>query len=74
MLSCCHVSTNHMTHHSELLVFWTSSSGVLETRKQCFGNWICLDPGEGAKGPTLLGPLERANLNHWIEVMSNDKI
>jgi hypothetical protein len=25
-----------------------------------------LDPsGDGRKTPTLLGPLERANLNHW---------
>jgi hypothetical protein len=22
--------------------------------------------GEGRETPTLLGPLERANLNHWI--------
>jgi hypothetical protein len=23
--------------------------------------------GEGRKKPTLLGPLERANLNHWTQ-------
>jgi hypothetical protein len=42
-------------------------SGILETSKQCFGNWICFCPwvrGEW-KTPTLLGPLERANPNHW---------
>jgi hypothetical protein len=34
-----------------------------------FGNWICFRPqvkgGGGEKTPTQLGPLERANLNHW---------
>jgi hypothetical protein len=32
-----------------------------------FGNWICFRPQVklGEKTPTQLGPLERANLNHW---------
>jgi hypothetical protein len=37
------------------------SSGILKARKQRFGNWIS---GEG-ETPTLYGPLEKANLNHW---------
>jgi hypothetical protein len=36
----------------------------VETRR--FGNWICFHPQvKGEKIPTHLGPLERANLNHW---------
>jgi hypothetical protein len=33
-----------------------------------FGNWICIRPQVkvGEKTPTLLGPLERANLNTWV--------
>jgi hypothetical protein len=42
------------------------SSGILETRKQRFGNWICFRPEVKGETPTLLGPLERANLSHWI--------
>jgi hypothetical protein len=36
-------------------------------KTQRFGNWICFRPQEkvGEKTPTQLGPLERANLNHW---------
>jgi hypothetical protein len=33
-----------------------------------FGNWICFRPqvkGGRKKTPTQLGPLQRANLNHW---------
>jgi hypothetical protein len=41
---------------------------VLYLKKtRCFGNWICFRPQMkvGEKTPTQLGPLERANLNHW---------
>jgi hypothetical protein len=36
-------------------------------KTQRFGNWICFRPQVkmGEKTPTQLGPLERANLNHW---------
>jgi hypothetical protein len=34
-------------------------------RSQRFGNWICFHPQVRGETPTLLGPLERANLNHW---------
>jgi hypothetical protein len=36
-------------------------------KKRRFGNWICFRPqGKvGEKTPTQLGPLDRANLNHW---------
>jgi hypothetical protein len=48
------------------------SSGILGTRKtQRFGNWICFRPQvRGEETPTLLGPLDRANLNHWTNVSS----
>jgi hypothetical protein len=46
--------------HSKPLGLWTSP--IIQNYK-CFGNWICLSSGEGRKTPTLLGPLERANLN-----------
>jgi hypothetical protein len=43
-----------------------SSPENLTTIKQRFGNWIKRpSSGEGKKTPTLLGPLRRANLNHW---------
>jgi hypothetical protein len=51
--------------------YWVSglcpSSGLLETSKtQRFGNWICFRPQvREEKTPAQLGPLERANLNHW---------
>jgi hypothetical protein len=36
-------------------------------RTQRFGNWICFHPQmKGGETPTLLGPLERPNLNHWM--------
>jgi hypothetical protein len=42
------------------------SSGILETRKQRFGNWICSHPQvRGGKTPTQLSSLGRANFNHW---------
>jgi hypothetical protein len=41
------------------------SSGILETRKQIFGNGICFRPLVRWETPNLLGPLERAILNHW---------
>jgi hypothetical protein len=36
-----------------------------------FGNWICLRPqAMGWEIPTLPGPSERANINHWIKTFS----
>jgi hypothetical protein len=35
------------------------------TRKQRFGNWIHFCPHVRGEGDSLLGPLERANLNYW---------
>jgi hypothetical protein len=43
--------------------------GILESRKQCFRNWICFHPHVKGEIPTLLGPLERANLNHWTTLV-----
>jgi hypothetical protein len=54
--------------HSELLGFWTLSIVRYckeHLRTQRFGNRICFRPQvRGWETPTLLGPLERANLNH----------
>jgi hypothetical protein len=54
---------------SELLGFWTFSIVRYSTRKnqrtQHFGNRICFRPHLRGETPTLLGPLERANLKHW---------
>jgi hypothetical protein len=37
-------------------------------KTKCFRNWVCFHPQvtETDMTPTLLGPLERADLNHWI--------
>jgi hypothetical protein len=36
-------------------------------KNMTFQNWVCFHPQvRGWEAPTLLGPLERANLNHWI--------
>jgi hypothetical protein len=50
---------------SELLGFWTSSSIRYSEnqRTQPFGNCICFRPQVSRETPTLLGPLERANLS-----------
>jgi hypothetical protein len=50
---------------SELLGLWTLSTVWHTTnhRIQRFGNWICFHPQVRGEKPTLLGPLERANLN-----------
>jgi hypothetical protein len=68
----------HILHVvSEGLWWWWITQGISgfldvihhpvfeETRR--FGNWICFRPQVkgGKKTPTQLGPLERANLNHW---------
>jgi hypothetical protein len=43
---------------------------VLE-RTERFGNWICFRPQmRGWETPNLLGPLERANPNHWTTYVS----
>jgi hypothetical protein len=47
--------------------FWTLSIIQYSNnwRAQRFGNWICFHPLVREEIPTLLGSLERANLNHW---------
>jgi hypothetical protein len=63
--------------------YWASrlcpSSGILDTRKQRFGNWIyfCPQVKGGGETPTQLGPLERANINHrtfcdWNQLFLRD--
>jgi hypothetical protein len=50
---------------SELLGHWILST-VWHSKKyriQHFVNWICFCPQVRREKPTLLGPLERANLN-----------
>jgi hypothetical protein len=55
-----------------ILGFWTLSIAQYsqDLRTQCFGNWICFCPQVRGETPTLwftlLAPLERPNLNHWI--------
>jgi hypothetical protein len=40
-------------------------------RTQRFGNWVCFHPEvKGWETYILLGPLERANLNHWTSNVS----
>jgi hypothetical protein len=39
--------------------------GVLETRKHDVSETGFHSQVKGGKTPTQLGPLERANLNHW---------
>jgi hypothetical protein len=48
------------------MVYNTQIYWVLEPERQRFGNWICFRPQVKGKTPAQLGPLERANLNHWI--------
>jgi hypothetical protein len=45
------------------------SSGILETRKQRFGNWMCFRPQVRGETPILLGSLERAYLSHWVHYL-----
>jgi hypothetical protein len=58
------------TSYTELMGFWSSSivrtlkNHKIKTRR--LGNWICFRP-QVRGAPTLLGPLERANLNHWTQ-------
>jgi hypothetical protein len=51
---------------SELLDFWTSSfvPYCIKLENTTFGQLDLF--------PTLLGPLERANLNHWIQLFIRD--
>jgi hypothetical protein len=51
---------NTQNHHHQ-----HPSSGILNTTKQRFGIWNCSRPQVREEEPTQLGPLERANLNHW---------
>jgi hypothetical protein len=38
---------------------------------QCSGNWICFQKRETS---TLLDPLERANLNHWVQALNRVRV
>jgi hypothetical protein len=51
------------------------SSGILEPREHVSENG-CFHPqvGGGGKIPTVLGPLERANLNHWTARPDTDPV
>jgi hypothetical protein len=66
-------SFDNLTALQLLRTFFVGVTGFLEfirrlvfERTQNFGQWICFRPQvrEG-ETPTLLGPLERDNLNHW---------
>jgi hypothetical protein len=54
--------------HSELLSFWTLSIVQYSKKLENTTFWkLDLFPssGRGGRTPSQLGPLERANLNHW---------
>ena len=58
----------------ELMGSWTlsivrKSKNNLITRR--FGNWSCFRPQVKGETPTLLRPLDRANLNHWVLMIVN---
>jgi hypothetical protein len=58
-------------YYYRFTVFFTfPSSGILETRKHDVSETGSLSVlrWEGEKTPTQLGPLERANLKHWVGV------
>jgi hypothetical protein len=45
------------------------SSGILSNQTtRRFGHWVFPSSGEGSVTATLLGPLERPNLNHWTNL------
>jgi hypothetical protein len=48
------------------LGLWISSTVRYSKERNVFGNWICFRRQvRGWETPTVLGMLERANLNHW---------
>jgi hypothetical protein len=50
------------------------SSSILEIKKtQRLGIWICFRLQVRRESPTLLGSLERANLNHKVQKPSNSE-
>jgi hypothetical protein len=58
----------NLEYSLELLDFWTlpiarNSKYLENTTLWKLG--LFLSSGEGKETPTLIGPLERANLNHW---------
>jgi hypothetical protein len=59
----------HCENHFESQNYWVSercpSSGILKTREHRFGKWVCFRPQLSGETPTVLGPLERANLSYW---------
>jgi hypothetical protein len=44
---------------------WDNESGILETRNHNVSETGSVSVLSWGKTPTPLGPLERANLNHW---------
>jgi hypothetical protein len=57
-----HMTVLRITRFLTVSIVWNSRS----QKTLHFGNWICFYPQVWGKIPTLLGPLERANLNHWM--------
>jgi hypothetical protein len=51
------------------------TSGILTKKKKSFGNWICFIPHvTWWKAPTLLGPSEVGNFNHWTFERKTDAV
>jgi hypothetical protein len=67
--SACFPFVGWVKYEVKEIGFWTLSIVLIFNRlnTRCFGNWICLPPQvkKMEKNPIPLGPLKRANLNHW---------
>jgi hypothetical protein len=84
VLCLCHVCDSQWTgsksgkrneknvQNSELLGFWTLSivRYSKELEKTAFGKLDLFPSSGGGERPTLLGPLERANLKYWTTHVS----
>jgi hypothetical protein len=59
-------SEGNQTISFRITEFWTLFLALnSKYQKQRFGNWICFHSQEKGRRHILLGPFERANLNHW---------
>jgi hypothetical protein len=68
-LKCCNFVTSHKLLNSvERIMFLDFVHRLTFLKKhKCFGNWTFPSSGKIKAVPTLLCPLERAGLNHYIQ-------
>jgi hypothetical protein len=52
-------------YDTQLVFRLCPSSGILKTRNKHFRNWICFHLQVRGTDTYPVGPLERANLDHW---------